>query len=190
MAKKDGETIIKKYANRRLYNTGTSNYVTLDDLARMIKNGDSFQVVDARSSENITHSILTQIVMEQEVKSATPMLPTSFLRQLICYNGEPVAAVVPAFLDGSIKAFEKQQNYIQVQMKRAFGDKPLSINLEVPVNEVDGQIVINTNMYPLAMSKSYSIATQHNGVTTATGAEIEELKAELQVLQTKLEKYS
>ncbi len=83
MAKNDGEIVIKKYANRRLYNTGTSTYVTLDDLAGMVKRVEDFVVQDAKSGEDITHSVLTQIIFEQESKTGNTLLPISFLRQLI-----------------------------------------------------------------------------------------------------------
>ena len=96
MAKNDGQTVIKKYANRRLYNTGTSTYVTLDDLAQMVKRGEDFTVQDAKSGDDITHSVLTQIIFEQESKNGNTLLPISFLRQLISYYGDQMQTFVPS----------------------------------------------------------------------------------------------
>ena len=96
MSKKDGPVIIKKYANRRLYNTGTSTYVTLDDLAVMVKKGEDFTVQDAKSGDDITHSVLTQIIFEQESKTGNTLLPVSFLRQLISFYGDQLQMVVPS----------------------------------------------------------------------------------------------
>ncbi len=112
MAKKsrlDGEKIvIKKYANRRLYNTDSSCYVTLDDLASMIKNDDDFVVRDAKSGEDITHTVLTQIIFEEESKEET-LLPINFLRQLIALYGDGLQKVVPGYLESSMAAFTQNQ---------------------------------------------------------------------------------
>eukprot|EP00913_Durusdinium_trenchii_P019306 g18147.t1 len=113
MAKAEGDTIIKKYANRRLYNTGTSTYVTLEDLAKMVKKGEQFVVQDAKTGEDITHSVLTQIIFEQESKTGNTLLPISFLRQLISFYGDQMQMVVPTFLEQSMHAFTEQQ----VQMR-------------------------------------------------------------------------
>ena len=99
MAKNEGQIVIKKYANRRLYNTGTSTYVTLEDLAEMVKKGEDFIVQDAKSGDDITHSVLTQIIFEQESKTGNTLLPISFLRQLITYYGDQMQMVVPSFLE-------------------------------------------------------------------------------------------
>ncbi len=131
MAKHDGETIIKKYANRRLYNTGTSTYVTLDDLAQMVKRGEDFKVQDAKSSEDITHAVLTQIIVEQEAKTGNTLLPTAFLRQLISYYGDQMQMVVPTFLEHSMKTFSDQQSQMQEHMAKAFGDGSLARNITV-----------------------------------------------------------
>jgi polyhydroxyalkanoate synthesis repressor PhaR len=101
MAKNDGQIVIKKYANRRLYNTGTSTYVTLDDLAQMVKKGEDFTVQDAKSGDDITHSVLTQIIFEQESKNGNTLLPISFLRQLISYYGDQMQMFVPSPISSS-----------------------------------------------------------------------------------------
>src|SRR3954451_22764499 len=95
---------IKKYANRRLYNTATSSYVTLDDLAKMVKQGGEFVVYDAKTGEDITRSVLTQIIMEEEQKG-TNLLPISFLRQLISFYGDQMQWLVPRYLEHSMKSF-------------------------------------------------------------------------------------
>ena len=105
-------TIIKKYANRRLYNTGSSSYITLDDLAAMTRENVDFQVVDAKSGEDITHSILTQIIMEEEEKGEQ-MLPVSFLRQLIGMYGNSMQSLMPSYLEASMQNFRENQSKIR-----------------------------------------------------------------------------
>src|SRR6185503_17406767 len=99
MAAKDDPIVIKKYANRRLYNTGTSTYVTLEDLADMVKRGEDFTVQDAKSGDDITHPVLTQIIFELENKNGQNMLPIPFLRQLISFYGDQMQMIVPSFLE-------------------------------------------------------------------------------------------
>src|SRR6476619_5073955 len=108
MASEKTPITIKKYANRRLYNTGTSTYVTLDDLAVMVKKGEDFSVQDAKSDEDITHAVLTQIIFEQESKTGNTLLPVSFLRQLISYYGDQMQMIVPTYLEHSMAAFSSQ----------------------------------------------------------------------------------
>ena len=96
--------VVKKYANRRLYNTATSSYVTLEDLAKMIKDGGDFIVHDAKTGEDITRSVLTQIIVEQEQKGGQNLLPTSFLRQLISFYGDSMQFLVPGYLEQAIIA--------------------------------------------------------------------------------------
>src|ERR1044072_4338383 len=112
---------IKKYANRRLYNTGTSTYVTLEDLAAMVKNGEDFVVYDAKTSEDITRSVLTQIIFEQENKEGQNLLPITFLRQLIRFYGDSMQTVVPRFLQTSIENLSREQQKLREQMAQAFG---------------------------------------------------------------------
>jgi polyhydroxyalkanoate synthesis repressor PhaR len=112
--------LIKKYANRRLYHTGTSTYVTLDDLAEMVKAGQEFVVSDAKSGEDITRSVLTQIIFEQENKGPN-LLPIAFLRQLIRFYGDSLQGVVPGYLEMSMQSFAKEQERFRAQMAQAFG---------------------------------------------------------------------
>ena len=121
-ASKTAEPVtIKKYANRRLYNTGTSTYVTLEDLAAMVKNGEDFVVYDAKTSEDITRSVLTQIIFEQENKEGQNLLPITFLRQLIRFYGDSMQMLVPRYLEVSIESLTREQEKFRQQMAQAFG---------------------------------------------------------------------
>lgn len=116
----NGEPItIKKYANRRLYNTSASTYVTLDDLAQMVKDGEEFEVKDAKTGEDITHTVLTQIIFEEENKGQN-LLPINFLRQLIKFYGDSMQAVVPSYLEYSIESLSREQEKFQKQFGDAF----------------------------------------------------------------------
>ena len=106
--------VVKKYANRRLYNTESSSYVTLEDLAAMVRQGRDFVVYDAKSGDDITRSVLTQIIVEEEAKGRS-LLPTSFLRQIIGFYGDSMQSLVPRYLENVMGAFSRQQ----VQMRRA-----------------------------------------------------------------------
>ncbi|HEY1630455.1 MAG TPA: polyhydroxyalkanoate synthesis repressor PhaR [Rhizomicrobium sp.] len=118
--KADGPVVIKKYANRRLYNTETSSYVTLDHLAKMVKEGKEFEVHDARSGEDITRSVLTQIIFEEEAKGQN-LLPIQFLRRLIRFYGDSLQAFVPGYLDMSMESFTKNQDAMKSRVAEAFG---------------------------------------------------------------------
>jgi polyhydroxyalkanoate synthesis repressor PhaR len=112
--------IIKKYANRRLYNTKTSSYVTLDHLCEMVKEGTDFEVRDARTGDDITRSVLTQIIFEEEAKGQN-LLPIRFLRQLIRFYGDSLQALLPGYLDLSMESFTRQQDDMRHRMAEAFG---------------------------------------------------------------------
>ncbi len=120
---------IKKYANRRLYNTAKSSYVTLDHLAEMVREGDDFVVYDAKSGNDITRSVLTQIIFEEEAKGQY-MLPTNFLRQLIRLYGDTLQGVVPSYLEASMNTFARNQEKMRDQMQAAFGANPALANFE------------------------------------------------------------
>ena len=119
-AKTEGPVIIKKYANRRLYNTQTSSYVTLDHLAAMVKEGTEFEVQDARTGEDITRSVLTQIIFEEEAKGQS-LLPIKFLRQLIRFYGDSLQSFVPGYLDMSMEGFTKNQGAMRDRIAEAMG---------------------------------------------------------------------
>jgi polyhydroxyalkanoate synthesis repressor PhaR len=113
-AKAEGPVIIKKYANRRLYNTQTSSYVTLEHLAEMVKKGVDFVVYDAKTNEDITRTVLTQIIFEEESQGQS-LLPIQFLRQLISFYGNSMQAFLPSYLEHSLAAFAKQQEHLRSQ---------------------------------------------------------------------------
>jgi polyhydroxyalkanoate synthesis repressor PhaR len=115
--------VVKKYANRRLYNTATSSYVTLEDLAQMIKAGGDFVVYDAKTGEDITRSVLTQIIVEQEQKGQN-LLPISFLRQLISFYGDSVQFLVPGYLEQAMIAFARNQEQMRNSLRATFGIFP------------------------------------------------------------------
>ncbi len=189
MAKNNGQITIKKYANRRLYNTGTSTYVTLDDLAVMVKKGEDFVVQDAKTGEDITHSVLTQIIFEQESKTGNTLLPVSFLRQLISYYGDQMQMVVPSFLEHSMKAFSEQQSQMREQITRAFGENPLTKNLQAPMQLMEEQVKRNTEMFQQAMQMFSPFVGQpaQKESRKADAKDIDELKEQLKALQTKLD---
>ena len=117
--------VIKKYANRRLYNTAKSSYVTLDDLSKMVRAGQDFAVYDAKTGDDITRSVLTQIIFEEEAKGHS-MLPTNFLRQIIGLYGDTLQGVVPSYLEASMETFAQNQE----KMREAFGENPAVVNFE------------------------------------------------------------
>jgi polyhydroxyalkanoate synthesis repressor PhaR len=122
---KPEKIVIKKYANRRLYNTAKSSYVTLDDLSKMVRAGQDFAVYDAKTGEDITRSVLTQIIFEEEAKGHS-MLPTNFLRQIISLYGDALQGVVPSYLEASMETFSQNQD----RMRQAFGSNPAVANFE------------------------------------------------------------
>ncbi|MBE9607471.1 polyhydroxyalkanoate synthesis repressor PhaR [Acetobacteraceae bacterium H6797] len=108
--------VVKKYANRRLYNTEASSYVTLEDLAEMVRQGRDFVVYDAKTGDDITRSVLTQIIVEEEAKGRS-LLPTSFLRQLIGFYGDSLQSVLPRYLEFAMGSFARQQEQMRVTME-------------------------------------------------------------------------
>ena len=123
---RDDEVVtIKKYANRRLYDTSRSSYITLDDLATMVREERQFRVLDARTNEDLTRSVLTQIIMEEEQRGET-MLPVNFLRQLIGMYGDKMQSMVPQYLEASMTAFRKNQQDVRAAFEGALGSNPLA----------------------------------------------------------------
>jgi len=116
---------IKKYANRRLYNTASSSYITLEDLARMVRENVEFQVLDAKSGDDITHSILTQIIMDEEA-NGEQMLPVSFLRQLIGMYGNSMQAMMPSYLEASMANFRDNQSKIREAFDKGMANNPFT----------------------------------------------------------------
>ena len=124
--RKEGDpVIVKKYANRRLYNTSCSSYITLDDLAGMVRDNVEFQVLDAKTGEDITHSILTQIIMDEEA-NGEQMLPVSFLRQLISMYGNSMQAMMPSYLEASMTNFRENQSKIREAFEKGISNSPIA----------------------------------------------------------------
>ena len=121
---KPAPVVIKKYANRRLYNTATSAYVTLDHLAQMVKDKTDFVVYDAKTGDDITRSVLTQIIFEEESKGGQTLLPIPFLRQLISFYGDSLQGVVPQYLEMSMTQFARNQEQMRRYLQNAFGFNP------------------------------------------------------------------
>ncbi|MGN6376186.1 MAG: polyhydroxyalkanoate synthesis repressor PhaR [Sphingomonas sp.] len=175
----DGAVIIKKYANRRLYNTETSSYITLDHLAAMIREGRDFKVVDAKTDADITHNVLTQIIMEEEARGQT-MLPVNFLRQLIAMYGDSMQALVPGYLDASMDSFRRNQEQFKSAVEGAFANSPFA--------EIAKR---NMEMFEAATSafKTPSRPAAKPAEPAASkDDEIAALKAEMARLQDKIEK--
>ena len=192
MAKNSDTITIKKYANRRLYNTGTSTYVTLDDLAVMVKKGEDFIVLDAKTGDDITHSVLTQIIFEQESKTGNTLLPVSFLRQLISIYGDQLQMVVPSYLEHSMSALTEQQEQLRAQIPKSFGDNPMARNMQLPMQMVEEQVRRNTEMFQKAMQMFSPFALGHSTPQEEApkksdpSKDIDELKSQLKQLQDKI----
>ncbi|MEP2736418.1 MAG: polyhydroxyalkanoate synthesis repressor PhaR [Erythrobacter sp.] len=169
MAKKaqaDGApVIIKKYANRRLYNTSSSSYITLDDLANMVRENVDFQVVDAKSGDDITHSILTQIIVEQEA-NGEQMLPISFLRQLIGMYGNSMQSIMPSYLEASMANFRANQGKISELLGKGLNSGIGSTITEGLANSPIGKIH-ETNM---AMMRAATEALMPNSSISSSSA--------------------
>ncbi len=174
-----GTIVIKKYANRRLYDTETSSYITLELLSQMTREGRDFVVVDAKSGEDITHNVLTQIIMEEEQRGGSEsMLPVSFLRQLISLYGDSMQSMVPQYLEASMDAFRKNQQQFQEAMQGAFVGGPFAE-------------IAKRNMEMLSAAASAfkpPVPGKPAGKSEGAGDEVAELKAQLAALNAKIDK--
>jgi polyhydroxyalkanoate synthesis repressor PhaR len=183
-AEAGGEAVvIKKYANRRLYNTATSSYVTLDHLCQMVKEGVDFVVYDAKSGEDITRSVLTQIIFEEESKGQN-MLPIRFLRQLIQFYGDSLQAVVPGYLEVSMESFAKNQEEMRKKLTETFGEM-------FPFRQMEEMGRQNMAIFQqaLAMFNPFAAATTAAQPPATPGAgKPQEDESELKRLQEQLKK--
>ncbi len=178
MKKPNGGTVtVKKYANRRLYNTETSSYITLEHLAVITREGREFRVVDAKTDDDITHNVLTQIIMEEEGRGQT-MLPVSFLRQLIAMYGDSMQAMVPGYLEASMDSFRRNQTQFKTAVEGAFANGPFA--------EIAKR---NLAMFEAATSafKPEGKAGVKPATAPSKDEEIASLKAELAALRDKVE---
>jgi polyhydroxyalkanoate synthesis repressor PhaR len=188
MSKSEGPVTIKKYANRRLYNTGTSTYVTLEDLAVMVKNGEDFAVFDAKTGEDITRSVLTQIIVEQEGKEGQNLLPINFLRQLIRFYGDSMQTLVPRYLEASIEQLTAEQEKFRQQIQQAFGVTPFA--------PLEDQVRRNMEMFKQAFSMFTPFARPGgeqpalSDTPAPTPSDLDELKRQLADMQKKVERLS
>ncbi len=188
MAKSETPTTIKKYANRRLYNTGTSTYVTLEDLAAMVKEGEDFLVYDAKTGEDITRSVLAQIIMEQENKPGQNLLPTAFLRQLIRFYGDNMQMVVPKYLEQSIDTLTREQEKFRKQIAGALAGTPFA-----PLEE---QVRRNMELFQQTFSMFKPLAPRSNEQEKAPESapdednNIEDLRKQMKEMQERLERMS
>jgi polyhydroxyalkanoate synthesis repressor PhaR len=175
-----GTIVIKKYANRRLYDTETSSYITLELLSQMTREGRDFVVVDAKSGEDITHNVLTQIIMEEEQRGEN-MLPVNFLRQLISLYGDSMQSMVPQYLEASMEAFRKNQQQFQEAMQGAFAGGPFAEiakrNMEMLNAAATAFKAGNPMAAAMAPKKEESVVD-----------EVADLKAQLAALNAKIDK--
>ena len=172
----DDVVIIKKYANRRLYDTESSSYITLDRLAEMVRQKREFKVIDAKSGDDITHNVLTQIIMDEEARGKT-MLPINFLRQLIGMYGDSMQSMVPQYLEASLEAFQRNQSQFRDALAGAFTGGPFA--------ELARR---NMEMFQKAAGASAAGPEDRQSVDNGREAEIARLKAQLAELQSKIDK--
>jgi polyhydroxyalkanoate synthesis repressor PhaR len=171
----DAPVTIKKYANRRLYNTETSAYITLDTLATMIRAGREFVVLDAKSGDDITHGVLTQIILEGEGKGDNAMLPTGFLRQIISMYGDSMQTMLPSYLEASMDAFRGNQEKVKSVFEGAIAASPFAE-------------MAKRNMAMFEAATSAFRPVPKTKAEPAAGDDVATLKAELAALQAKIEK--
>jgi len=183
----DDYVTIKKYANRRLYNTATSSYVTLDYLADMVKSGEDFIVYDAKTGEDITHSVLTQIIFEEESKGQN-LLPIQFLRQLIKFYGDSLQNIVPSYLEMSMDAFSKNRDSIREQMRGTFGGAPGYAMFEDSIRKNMEMYEQTMKMFsPTGLGSMMNTGRPDPSAPPQDASDINELKTQLAALQKKLD---
>jgi polyhydroxyalkanoate synthesis repressor PhaR len=184
MAKRNAQTgdkiTIKKYANRRLYNTSSSSYITLDDLAAMTREGTEFEVVDAKSGDDITHSILTQIIMDEEA-NGKQMLPVSFLRDLISMYGNSMQSMMPQYLEASMANFRANQVKIQEVLKQGLSNNPIAKLHEtnMAMMRAMGEAILPVGKDPAKQDEQKAAPTQID--------EINALRDQMAAMQKKLD---
>jgi polyhydroxyalkanoate synthesis repressor PhaR len=176
MVRSSDKVTIKKYANRRLYDTESSSYITLDRLAEMVREGREFEVVDAKTGEDITRQVLTQIIVDEEARGST-MLPVNFLKQLIGLYGNSMQGMVPQYLEAAMDAFQRNQSAFQ----DAFGGKMFADLAKRNMQMFEGA------------SRAFGASPGKPGEKAekpASESEIDQLKAELEALRTKVDRLS
>jgi polyhydroxyalkanoate synthesis repressor PhaR len=179
MAKSSGKVTIKKYANRRLYDTESSTYITLDRLAQMVREGREFEVVDAKSGEDITRQVLTQIIVDEEARGAT-MLPINFLKQLIGLYGNSMQNFVPSYLEAAMDAFQRNQSAV----KDAFSGNMFADLAKRNMAMFEDAAQAFTGQKPKPEPKTEKPSS------SPSASEVDQLKAELAALQAKVDRLS
>ena len=180
---------IKKYANRRLYNTASSAYVTLADLAKMVKTGEDFVVADAKTNEDITRSVLAQIIFEQEGIEGQSLLPTAFLRQIIRHYGDSVQALLPRYLEFSLDRFAGEQHKLREAAARVFGQAPFAAGAFNAIEDLTRKNLAAFSQ-ALGMFTPFTAAGAKAGEEpekAGVGNEFDELKSQLTQMQRRLD---
>lgn len=192
MANNKHPITVKKYANRRLYNTSTSAYVTLEDLATMVKSGEDFVVFDAKSGDDITRSVLTQIIFEQEGKGGQSLLPITFLRQLIRFYGDSMQMLVPSYLEFTIDKLTSEQGKFRDKVAGGFG-APLSGPIFGSLEEQARKNMALFNQ-ALGLFSPFAASAQppaekpsDEAAEPAAKSDIDEMKRQLEELQKRIE---
>ena len=193
---------VKKYANRRLYNTETSTYVTLEDLAIMVKRGEDFVVFDAKTGEEITRSVLAQIIFDQEGKGGQSLLPISFLRQLIRFYGDSMQMLVPSYLEFTLDKLTNDQHNFREQIEASFGAKLLPGG--TIRNQMFDQLEDQTRKNMMMFSQALTMFNPFTGGLTppvpaaeaapaavpAKADDLETIKRDMEEMQKRLERLS
>ena len=191
----EGEpVVIKKYANRRLYNTASSSYVTLDHLAEMVRQGTDFVVYDAKTNEDLTRSVLTQIIFEEENSGSQNLLPLQFLRQLIGFYGDSMQSLLPSYLEMSLEGFARQRERLQKDFSGAFGGAEA-------IDRFQEQVRQNLQLFDRAMKMftpftygrpdaSEDMPQTPAAVAPAAGSDetLNQMKAQIEAMQQQIEK--
>ena len=189
--------VIKKYANRRLYNTATSTYVTLEDLSHMVRAGTDFTVCDAKTGEDITRTVLTQIIFEEEGKGTT-LLPINFLRQLIRFYGDSMQAVVPSYLEFSLDSLMLEQEKFREHLLKSFGAAPFQMMEEMTKRNVTMFQKAMSAFNPFTMAAEPARRGHHNAEPKpaadsagpregASQADLDTLRKQLMAMQSRLD---
>jgi polyhydroxyalkanoate synthesis repressor PhaR len=179
--------VIKKYANRRLYNTATSAYVTLDHLSAMVREGADFIVQDVKTGEDITRSVLTQIIFEQESSGGQALLPVQFLRRLIRFYGDQMQGYLPAYLEMSMESFAKGQERMRDQFRTAFGGNPALAAFEEQASRNMHLFEQAVRMWAPFGASAGAFKPPEAGDATGDAESLAELKRQMEAMQKQLD---
>lgn len=182
----DGPITIKKYANRRLYDTSSSKYITLDHLANLIRKDIEFVVIDAKSGGDITHNVLTQIIMDEE-SSGQGLLPTNFLKEIISFYGGSMQNMIPDYLDNSMRAFRENQRQMDDALESAVAQGPFG---EIARKNLQMMKAARDAFVPAKPGSGASPADRNRGEADPNRGEMDELKRQVAELQAKLDRMS